>query len=203
MKYFKHILIVIIVIFTTGCVSYSELNELGIIDIIAIDKKDNEYIVSINMLIPTDDNLDNKKKYTSINKSLNECLDDLYLYTTKKIHFSHLDLLVLTPNITKQEYDEIINLFLNRVDSRNTFSTIITNNIDELFNYKSKDINDLININNEEKGTVSIKQFDEVIKDILELDISYIPRIKIEKDIKVFIVKINYYQKKKALAIIL
>lgn len=183
MKYIKFIIIVVFLFSITGCVSYSELNELGIIDMIIIDKKDNEYVVSINMLLPTDDDLENKKSYIESNQSLNECLNDLYLSTTKKISFSHLELLALTPNITKEDYDEIINLFLNRVDSRNTFSTIIVDNPNNLFEYKSSDINDLININNEEKGIVAIKQFDDVIKDILELGISYIPRIKIDNEI--------------------
>jgi len=183
MKYIKFIIIIIFSFSVTGCVSYSDLNELGIIDMIIIDKKDKEYVVSINMLLPTDDNLENKKNYIATNKSLNECLNDLYLSTTKKISFSHLELIALTPNIEKKDYDEIINLFINRVDSRNTFSTIIVDNPDKLFEYKSSDINNLININNEEKGIVSIKQFDDIIKDILEIDIAYIPRIKIENEI--------------------
>lgn len=183
MKYIKIIIILIFSIALTGCVSYSELNELGIIDMILIDKKDNQYIVTINMLTPTDDNLENKKTYSSTNKTLNQCLNDLYLSTTKKISFSHLELLALTPNIQRDDYDEIINLFLNRVDSRNTFSTVIVNNSSKLFEYKSDNINDLININNEEDGIVSIKQFDDIIKDILEIKISYVPRVKIEEEI--------------------
>lgn len=183
MKYIKVIIILLISITLTGCVSYSELNELGIIDMILIDKKDDQYIVTINMLTPTEDDLEQKKTYSATNKSLDQCLNDLYLSTTKKIAFSHLELMAFTPNIQRDDYDKIINLFLNRVDSRNTFSTIIVNNPSKLFEYKSKDINDLININNEEDGIVSIKQFDDIIKDILEIKISYVPSIKIEDEL--------------------
>lgn len=183
MKYIKLLIFLLSTFIITGCVSYSELNELGIIDMIIIDKKDNKYIVSINMLIPTEDDLENKITYTEMDNSLNECLNKLYLSTTKKISFSHLESLALTPNLSKKDYDEIIELFLNRTDSRNTFSTIIIENYEELFNYKSKDINNLININNEEEGTTSIKQFSDVIKDILEFDITYIPKIKIDEKI--------------------
>ncbi|MBQ7136845.1 MAG: hypothetical protein IJO43_02570 [Bacilli bacterium] len=196
MKYTKFILIFLLSLFMTGCVSYSDLNELGIIDMVAIDKIDNEYVVSINMLLPNENDLENKKIYTSKNSSLNECLNDLYLSTTKKISFSHLELLILTPNLVKNDYDEIINLFLNRVDSRNTFNTVIVDTPAQIFNYKSKDINDLININSEQEGTVTIKQFDQIIKDILELGISYIPRIKIEEEIKIEGYQSIYYQNK-------
>lgn len=192
----KFILIFILLLFITGCVSYSDLNELGIIDMIVIDKINNEYVVSINMLLPTENDLENKKNYMSKNSSLNECINQLYLSTTKKISFSHLELLILTPNLEKNDYDEIINLFLNRVDSRNTFNTVIIDNTDKILNYKSKDINDLININNEHEGTVSIKQFDQIIKDILEFDISYIPKIKIEDEIIIEGYQSVYYQNK-------
>lgn len=183
MKYTKLLIIILFTFLITGCVSYSELNELGIIDMIIIDKKDDEYIVTVNMLLPKDDDLENKKTYTETNKSLNECLNDLYLSTTKKISFSHLELMALTPNIEKKDYDEIIELFLNRVDSRNTFSTIIVDDTTKLLEYKTEDINDLININNEEDGTVSIKQFNDIIKDILEIDLTYVPRITIKDEI--------------------
>jgi len=196
MKYFKFIIIILSLFLITGCVSYSELNELGIIDMIIVDKENEEYKVSINMLVPTNDNLENKQNYTVTNKSLNKCLNELYLSTTKKISFSHLELIALTPNIEKKEYDEIINLFLNRVDSRNTFSTVIIDNPDKLFEYKSQDINDLININNEQEGIVSIKQFNDVIKDILEMDITYIPKIKIEDKIIIEGYQSIYYENK-------
>jgi len=93
--------------------------------------------------------------------------------------------MALTTNIKKSDYDEIINLFLNRVDSRNSFSTVIIDNSEKLFKYKSKDINDLININGEESGIVFIKQFDEIVKDILELNISYIPYISIDDELTI------------------
>jgi len=180
MKINKLVLLIVICFFMTGCVSYTELNELGIIDMILIDKKDDNYIVTINMLTPKKDDLEAKTTYSATDLTLDKCLGDLYLYSSKKISFSHLELMVFTPNIAKKEYDEIINLFLNRVDSRNTFNTVIIDNYEKLFNYKSRDINDLININNSESGIVETKQFDDVIKDILELEISYIPRLTIK-----------------------
>jgi len=185
MKYIKFILLFIVLIYTTGCVSYTELNELGIIDMILIDKINDQYIVTINMLTPKDNDLEKKITYQSSGANLDECLNDLYLSTTKKIYFSNLELMALTTNIQQNDYKEIINLFLNRVDSRNTFSTIIIDNKEKLFEYKSKDINDLININSEENGIVTIKQFDEIIKDILEINISYVPKIKLNEKITI------------------
>lgn len=185
MKYIKLILLFFIIFLSTGCVSYTELNELGIIDMILIDKNNDNYLVTINMITPTDNDLEKKITYQASGENLDKCLNELYLKTTKKIAFSHLELMALTTNIKKSDYDEIINLFLNRVDSRNSFSTVIIDNSEKLFEYKSKDINDLININGEESGIVFIKQFDEIVKDILELNISYIPYISVEDELTI------------------
>jgi len=185
MKYIKLILLFFVIFLSTGCVSYTELNELGIIDMILIDKDNDNYLVTINMITPTDNDLEKKITYQASGENLDKCLNELYLKTTKKIAFSHLELMALTTNIKKSDYDEIINLFLNRVDSRNSFSTVIIDNSEKLFKYKSKDINDLININGEESGIVFIKQFDEIVKDILELNISYIPYISIDDELTI------------------
>ena len=185
MKYIKLILLFFVFFLSTGCVSYTELNELGIIDMILIDKNNDNYLVTINMITPTDDDLEKKITYQASGENIDKCLNELYLKTTKKIAFSHLELMALTTNIKKSDYDEIINLFLNRVDSRNSFSTVIIDNSEKLFEYKSKDINDLININGEESGIVFIKQFDEIVKGILELNISYIPYISVEDELTI------------------
>lgn len=185
MKYIKLILLFLVVFLTTGCVSYTELNELGIIDMILIDKDNNNYVVTINMITPSKDEIDAKKTYQASGENLDKCLNVLYLKTTKRIAFSHLELMALSPNLKRNDYDEIINLFLNRVDSRNSFSTVIIDNSEKLFEYKSKDINDLININGEESGIVFIKQFDEMVKDILEINISYIPYISIDDELTI------------------
>lgn len=187
MKYIKLMLLFLVIFLSTGCVSYTELNELGIIDMILIDKDNDSdnYIVTINMITPSKDEIDAKKTYQASGENLDKCLNELYLKTTKRIAFSHLELMALSSNLDKNNYDEIINLFLNRVDSRNSFSTIIVDNGEKLFEYKSKDINDLININGEESGIVFIKQFDEIVKDILEVNISYIPYISIDDELNI------------------
>lgn len=185
MKHIKFLILILLLIFTTGCVSYSELNELGIVDMILIDKDNSQYVVSLNMLTPTEDDLKSNKVYTTSDKSLDKCLTNLYLESNKKISFSHLELILFTTNLEKDDYDEVINLFLNRSDSRNTFSTVITNPKTNLENYRKDDINSLININHENEGIVAIKQFDDVVKDILEIKNSYIPKIDDKDSIKI------------------
>ena len=181
-------IILIILIFITGCLNYVELNDIGIINVVGITKEENNYIVSVNMLNPSvkDQNEENENyKVKAI--SIDQAFDKLYLLTTKSINLSHLELLILSNNLEKQDYDKIITFFFNRNDSRNTFNTVILENYndDSLFKFSYKDINSLIDTNHIDDGIVAPKTFDKVSEDILNLDISYIPTISIKDKIEI------------------
>ena len=176
------IIILTMIISCTSCISYTELNDMGIINAIGIDKHSNEYLVSINMIVPNDNNKQDIKSFIVKDTNLDQAINKLYEKSLRRIYMSHIDLLLPGDDLDKEDYDDIINLFLNRNDSRNTFSTIIVQDFDinKISNIVPKDINSLIKVNSEETSIVRIKQFDEVIKDIFELKSSLIPRIKIE-----------------------
>ena len=154
---------------------------------IGINKIDKSYEVTINMIIPTNDNKNNTKSFRVKAPSLELCFNNLYEKSLRKISLSHLDLLLLSPKLEKKDYDEVINLFLNRSDSRNTFSTVILKNYKDINNLNliPEDINSLLKVNNKEFGITKTKQFDEVVKEILELKESFIPLIEINKDINI------------------
>lgn len=177
-------LLVSVLFLTTGCISYTELNDIGIVNAIGIDKINNKYEITINMLIPEGDNIEQTKQFKTSSTNLDEAINNLYSKSLRKIYLSHVDLLLLSDNLEKNDYDDIINLFFNRNDSRNTFSTVIVKdyNTKNIFKTKPDNINSLIKVNSEENGLVKIKQFDEIVKDILEKDISYVPIIELKEE---------------------
>ena len=187
MRKAKIITLVIIFFLTTGCLNYTELNDIGIINTIGITKNNNSYIININMLTPTEKNLENNKTFEVKAESISEAFDKLYLLTEKDINLSHLELLLLNKSLNMEDYKNIFSFFLNRNDSRNTFNTIIIDNYskDNIFKYDSKDINSLIETNSKQDGIVIPKTFDEVIEDVLNTNISYIPTIQINNNIEI------------------
>ena len=195
----KIITILISILFlTTGCISYTELNDIGIVNAIGINKANDKYEITINMLIPEDDNLEQTKRFKTTSTNLEEAINDLYSKSLRKIYLSHLDLLMLGDNLQRDDYDHIINLFFNRNDSRNTFSTIIIKNYNSksIFSFKTKNINSLLKVNSEENGLVKIKQFDDIVKDILEKDISYVPILELKDEPKILGYKTIYKNNK-------
>lgn len=201
MKKIKYIIIVIL--FTlTGCLNYVELNDIGIINVIGIDKENNGYIININMITPTGDDLEKSTTYEVYSSTLEEAFDKLYLLTSKKINLSHLELVMFSKNLNKDDYNNITSFFLNRNDSRNTFPIVIVENYNkkEIFSFSAYDINSLIEVNSFDDGIVSVKTFDEVIDDILNIKISYIPCIKITDKVEI-LGYYSIYNKEKLLSI--
>mgnify|MGYP004456508477 FL=1 len=190
MKKIKYI-IIIILFALTGCLNYVELNDIGIINVIGIDKDNDGYVININMVTPTGDDLEKSTTYEVSAYTLEEAFDRLYLLTSKKINLSHLELVMFSKNLDKTDYKNITNFFLNRNDSRNTFPVVVVENYNKskIFSVSAYDINSLIEVNSFDDGIVSVKTFDEVTDDILNINISYIPCIKITDKVEI----LGYY----------
>lgn len=187
MNKIKYIIITLVLTITTGCLNYIELNDIGIINTIGIDKKEEKYIIDINMLTPTINNSEENTTYEVIASTLEEAFDKLYLLTSKNINLSHLELILLSKNLNSNDYDNITKFFLNRDDSRNTFPIIIVENYksENIFKHTADEINSLIETNSKDDGIVSKKTFDELSEDIININISYVPTIKIDENIEI------------------
>lgn len=171
----KRILIITIAMLLSGCIN-NDINNLALINEIIIDYNDN-YKIYVN-LIP-----ENKNQKTIIEegKTIEECFSKLSQTLSKKIYLTHLEILGLTDNIKKQNIKDIINYFLKQETSRNNFNTIIINKItNELFDIKPKDIENMLKNSINTNGIVKEKKFDDIIKDILNYKLSYIPFFNIE-----------------------
>ena len=171
----KKILIITITLLLCGCVN-NDINNLALINEIVIDYNDN-YKIYVNLV------LENKNQKTIVEegKTIEECFSKLSQRISKKIYLTHLEILALTDNIKKQNIKDIVNYFLKQDTSRNNFNTIIINKIpNDLLEIKSNDIENMLKNSISTNGIVKEKKFDDIIKDILNYKISYIPFFNIE-----------------------
>lgn len=177
----KKIFLLLMILTLTGCSYYNDINNLAIVNEIAIEYSD-KYNIYIKVISSNQEN-ESKIYNESCNKII-ECFSNLNNKLTKKIYLTHLDLLILDKNINNENINEIINYFLNNQSSRNTFRTIMINGINtDLLNTDSIDLINLLDLSNKSNGIVSNITFDEMIKDILNYQISYLPYLK-ENEIK-------------------
>ena len=183
----KKILSLITLLLTlTGCISYKELNDIGIINAIGIDYKDNTYMLTISMFSGDLENEDQTSIYKTTSSNIEDCFNKIYNTSTKKAYLAHTNLLILSNNIAKENYIDIFNMFLNRPDSRNSFNIVILEDYNEkIFETDTSDINNLLKINSEEASIIKEITLDEVIRDVLEMNMSYIPILKNNKKLEI------------------
>ena len=101
----KKIIILILFIFTlSGCYDYKEINNLAIVSAIGIDYKDDEYIVTLEIL---NDQIDkNSYKITSYTKTatgknITKAIEKAADKISNQANYTHVKLLLLSENKTK------------------------------------------------------------------------------------------------------
>ncbi len=182
----KKLLILIIIIFITGCDSYIELNDLAIINTIGLEKENNNYKLYASVVDITEkESLDiPTTSYQVTGTSLNQIIDNLSMSLNKKIYMSHLNLLIINDSIKTKELEEIINFFLNNNETREDFLVVNCNNIKDIIKkMKFQEINDLIE-NNSRNASETIKTtMYDVIKNFYDKKNIYLPSIILDSSI--------------------
>lgn len=163
----KKIILIILFLCLTGC-DYIELNDLSIIKSIGIDYQDNEYILYAEIIDDINkENIPTTKIITAKDQSIKDCFQKLIVLSNKTIHYSHIDLLILSTNLSNDNLKETFNYFLENKSFRNDFMTIASNEIENLINNSEFDeIEELIE-NNQHKELINI-DIEEVIKKYLD-----------------------------------
>ena len=96
----KKILLIIIMFILTSC-NYTEINELEIITSMILDYKDNNYILTSQIV--NSDNIINI--YNTSGKTIDECIYKLSSLSNKKVFLSHLKTLIITEDLIKSNKD--------------------------------------------------------------------------------------------------
>jgi len=176
-------LFIMLILFTTSCMKYPDLGKLSIIKSIGISYENN-YILYAE--IYDDIEKDNKPKTTIIKatgKTINDTFNNLELLSKKEIFFSHIDLLIFNKNLKNNNYQEIINFFLNNKNFRNDFLCVFSTNIQKLLsNSKYDEIEDYLKTNKESKKTINIS-FDELANQYLNNQSFYLSMINYNDEI--------------------
>ena len=120
----KKIILIILVMFSTGCYDYKELNDLAIISGIAIDYDNNNYNISLEVL---NDNTKDEESYFI--EGNGKTINDAFYYINNKINhipfYSHIKVMIINKNVN---YDELINYIIKNNNINNDFYMVSTDN---------------------------------------------------------------------------
>lgn len=167
----RKLLIIVLLVFVTGCVNYVELSDIEVIENLAIDYEDKMYKIAVTTV-----SKDKEKEYKvkkAQGNTLNNAIQNLKMKENKKIYIAHLNLLLLTEDVVESNLDDVIKFFLNNSESRNDFDIAITEGLDVLDD--AKDIKNTIKIIEEDLATTKSILFEEFSSDILDENPTYLP----------------------------
>ncbi|MFC9539846.1 Ger(x)C family spore germination protein [Lysinibacillus sp. NPDC056959] len=133
MSKFKAIcLLMILTLLLSGCWSKRELNELAIVAALGIDKVDNEFDISVQVVIPGE--ISSKQPtsgrspvitYHSKGATVFEAIRKMTTLTARKLYFSHLQIVVLGDELATEGIGKPLDLISRDHEFRNDFDVIV------------------------------------------------------------------------------
>ena len=125
----KFVLIIItlfILLISSGCYNYKEINDMAIVSSIGIDKdnKNDKYIVSAQIMNSKESENSEDSQitvYTREGDTVHEALRNITLKSPRKLYGNHLSKIVLSEEIAKEGIDNILDTFNRVTEVRNEF----------------------------------------------------------------------------------
>lgn len=125
-------LLMILTILLSGCWSKRELNELAIVAALGIDKVDNEFDITVQVVIPGE--ISSKQPtsgrspvitYHSKGATVFEAIRKMTTLTARKLYFSHLQIVVLGDELAREGIGKPLDLISRDHEFRNDFDVIV------------------------------------------------------------------------------
>lgn len=127
----KILLLIPLFIFFCGCSNYNELSDLAIVTGMAVDIKEDEYVVST--LISNSQKAEESSKegnagtvvYSGKGKTVSEALKQIDTKIPKQLYFSHIAVVVISEEVAKKGVAEITDFFFRSPESTKRFYLIM------------------------------------------------------------------------------
>ncbi len=165
----KIIMPILVLLLLTGYTPYVEVNDLVIVDMLGLEKVDNDYILTINTVYEEKDNNATKsiyKDYVFKGKSLGKVFLEAKKINTKKAYYGHLKLVVFQSKLLDKE---LINYFQKEFKEMNYLIIGTDSRINDLFK-KYNSSSKIIKAVNKEKisnADIHLATFEDYLKDIV------------------------------------
>ncbi len=126
------IFIMLITPFLTGCWNSRELNELSITSALGIDKIDDKYLFTVQIINPSEVAKDQQGRRTVVT-TLNEEGDTIFeawrkltTETATKLYFSHVRVLIIGESLAREGMNNILDTILRDHEYRSDFTILVS-----------------------------------------------------------------------------
>lgn len=197
----KKLIFILFIITLNGCYNYKELNEIAIISAIGIDKNNDDYIITLQVINPQIKE-ENKEKYIIYKgngKTIKDALNDAAKSISKSIYLNSVEILLINKEIAKNNIYDILETFYNENKINNLLYILITKDNSEkilslsspLYDISSKKIKEILVLDSEYYKTSKIVTLEELLNNYLSNKEYILPSIYIDNNINENTIKLG------------
>lgn len=185
MKKIKLLILLVPIFLITGCFNYRELNELAITSAVGIDKTEDGYKTTIQIIntqkngADTNSSMEQPKfvTYTSTGKNLQEALRSVILESSRRIYADHIQVLVIGEDLARDGIYDILDLFFRNSELRKQFQVVIARDttaeeilkvVTPLETLNSKHIDEGLSVDNKYLGVGEVVDFEQLVASYLD-----------------------------------
>lgn len=180
----KKILVLLIPFILCGCWNYKEVNQLAIVSGMAIEKENDEYVLTAQIInsqksdVQDSSNIDGNKPVNILKakgKTVHEALSNMALISPKDLYIGHNKLFIIDEEVAKNGIEKIIDFLIRQPESHKQFQVLISkgdkaSNILEVLtpieDLPAKDILLTLHLASNQKGNVTEVTYDELLSNI-------------------------------------
>ena len=126
------ILILTLIPLMTGCYNYQELNNLSIVTGTSIEKENDKYKITIQVVNPkkNDDARSSSQPafitYSQVSDTLQEAYRNIILTSSRRIYGSHINILIISEDIAENDIRETIDFIFRNPEIRKEFYVLLS-----------------------------------------------------------------------------
>ncbi|MDK2800599.1 MAG: spore germination protein [Clostridiales bacterium] len=126
--------LVITILFLSGCWSKREINELAIVSVLGIDKSKGGYLVSVQIINPSEVAAQEKTTRAPVTtygiegKTIFEALRKLTLKSPRKLYFAHLRMVVFGEDLAREGIGKTLDFLSRDHEFRTNFYMLVAKN---------------------------------------------------------------------------
>ena len=178
----KIILSIFILICVSGCFNYNELNNYSIATGMAIDFKDDKYLVSF--LISNGKKVENESSnsqyqavlYSGLGDTVYEAIKNIGLISPKQLYIGHLSSIVVSEDVARDGLYDALEFLLEDSQSKKNFYVVLAKDClakdilsitTPMTDFSSESISDNVESSYRLQGSIISKTYNDVIYDLV------------------------------------
>ena len=126
----KYLTILFIILLTSGCWNYRELNEFAIVTGMAVDYQEDKY--QLSFLIANGNKNESEQAKTSIltgkGITIYDAFKDISLMSPKELYISHLSVVIISEDVARKGINNLLDYLLRDPQSHQNFYMVIAKN---------------------------------------------------------------------------